>query len=69
MYVLIVVKDEQNQRISVERQLYEKTKKELNQKIRDEREIHQKELHEAQLRYVDDTYANILPKLSFILSR
>lgn len=47
----LAAKDEQNQRLSVERQLYEKTKKELNQRNREEKEIHQKENNEAQLRY------------------
>ena len=50
-YAFVAAKVEQTQRLSVERQLYEKTKKELNQRNREEKEIHQKENNEAQLRY------------------
>jgi len=48
---LLVEKEQQHQRLSAERQLYEKTKKELNQKLREQKEIHDKENHESQNRF------------------
>ncbi|XP_070495927.1 putative leucine-rich repeat-containing protein DDB_G0290503 isoform X2 [Chironomus tepperi] len=46
-----VEKEQQHQRLSAERQLYEKTKKELNQKLREQKEINDKENHQSQLRF------------------
>jgi multidrug resistance efflux pump len=48
---LLAEKEQLQQRLSAERQLYEKTKKELNQKLREQKEIHDKEVHEATLRF------------------
>lgn len=42
---------EQHQRLSAERELYERTKKELNQKLRDLKVIHDKENQDASLRF------------------
>ena len=47
----LVEKEQQHQRLSAERQLYEKTKKELNQKLREQKEISDKEIHQSQLRF------------------
>lgn len=44
-------KSEQHQRLTAERDLYERTKKELNHKLRDLKEIHDKENQEANLRF------------------
>lgn len=47
----LVEKIEQKQRLTAERDLYEKTKKELNQKLRELKEIHDKENQDAKLRF------------------
>lgn len=46
-----VDKVEQHQRLSAERELYERTKRELNQKLRELKEIHDKENQDASLRF------------------
>lgn len=42
---------EQQQRLSAERELYERTKRELNQKMREIKEIHDKENQDSSLRF------------------
>lgn len=42
---------EQHQRLSAERELYERTKRELNQKLRDLKEIHDKENQDSSIRF------------------
>lgn len=42
---------EQQQRLTAERELYERSRKELNQKLREQKEIHDKENHDSSLRF------------------